>query len=182
MLSLAGIVEAEEISNTVIKPGGEHGLSTFWGYYTLQALSKSGDTNDALNIICKYWGKMLEMGATTFWEDFDVNWAKGATPITDIVPEGGIDIHGDFGNHCYVKLRHSLCHGWASGPAPYLAANVLGIKPVEPGCKTVKFDPHIDGLDWARGTYPTPYGDIEVEIHKDGGHCKAPDGVNVVME
>ncbi|MBQ8186061.1 MAG: alpha-L-rhamnosidase [Clostridia bacterium] len=182
LLVMGGLLDAKEAFDKCISVGGAQGLSTFLGYYTLSAIEKAGEYRAALDIMKGYWGTMLEMGATTFWEDFDVNWAKGATPIDQIVPEGGIDIHGDFGNHCYVKLRHSLCHGWASGPAPYLAANVLGIRPLEPGCRTVKFDPHIDGLDWAHGKYPTPYGDIEVEIHKDGGFCKAPDGVNVVME
>ena len=46
----------------------------------------------------------------------------------------------------------------------------------------MRFDPHLSGLDWARGTYPTPYGDIEVEITKNGADCKAPDGVTVVRD
>ena len=79
-----------------------------------------------------------------------------------------------------MKLRHSLCHGWASGPAPYLAKTVLGLTPLKPGCREVLFDPHLSGLDWARGVYPTPYGDIEVEVTKTGAKCKAPDGVTIV--
>ena len=30
------------------------------------------------------------------------------------------DIHGDFGAHCYVGLRHSLCHGWSAGVAKFI--------------------------------------------------------------
>ena len=44
----------------------------------------------------------------------------------------------------------------------------------------MRFDPHLSGLDWARGTYPTPYGDIEAEVTKTGAKCKAPDGVTIV--
>lgn len=36
----------------------------------------SGDVDGAFNLIENYWGKMLELGATTFWEDFDVEWTK----------------------------------------------------------------------------------------------------------
>jgi len=93
---------------------------------------------------------------------------------------GKDDIHGDFGAYCYKQFRHSLCHGWASGPAPYLAGNVLGIQVVEAGCKVVRFNPHLSGLDWARGTYPTPYGNIEIELDKTGASCKAPDGVKII--
>ena len=36
--------------------------------------------------------------------------------IDELVPPGKKDLHGDFGAYCYVGFRHSLCHGWASGP------------------------------------------------------------------
>ncbi len=183
LLAISGIADPKEIYKYCISVGGAAGLSTFLGYYTLSAIAKAGEYESALDIMRGYWGKMIELGATTFWEDFNIDWARGVKyGINDIVPSGEIDIHGDFGAFCYLGLRHSLCHGWASGPAPYLAANVLGIKPVEAGCKTVKFDPHLSGLEWARGKYPTPYGDIEIEVTKNGAHCKAPDGVKVITE
>ena len=180
MLSLAGLVDPKQAWADCISIGGAKGLSTFLGYYTLTSVAAAGEYESALAIMREYWGKMLELGATTFWEDFNVDWAEGATGIDRIVPEGGIDIHGDFGAHCYLGLRHSLCHGWASGPAPYLAANVLGLKPLKPGCRVMSFDPRLSGLDWARGTYPTPYGEIEVEITKNDAKIKAPDGVTIV--
>ncbi|MBQ3708645.1 MAG: alpha-L-rhamnosidase [Clostridia bacterium] len=182
LLALGGLIDPKEAFRTCIAKDGPRGLSTFLGYYTLTAVGAAGEYEAALDIMRGYWGKMLELGATTFWEDFSVDWADGATGIDKIVPADGIDIHGDFGAHCYVKLRHSLCHGWASGPAPYLAANVLGLKILSPGCREMLFDPHLSGLDWAHGTYPTPYGDIEVEITKSGASCKAPDGVSIVRK
>jgi len=30
------------------------------------------------------------------------------------------DIHGDYGAHCYVGFRHSLCHGWSAGVAKFI--------------------------------------------------------------
>lgn len=180
LLSAGGIYPASEMFRRVIGPGGAHGLSTFLGYYTLNACADAGEYIAAVDIMKGYFGKMLELGATTFWEDFDIDWADGAAPITEPVPDGMRDIHGDFGAHCYIGLRHSLCHGWASGPAPYLAANVLGIKPAKPGCSEVYFKPHLSGLKWVRGTYPTPYGDISVEIDESSASCKAPDGVKVI--
>ena len=182
LLALSGIIDPKEAYRSCIGKDGARGLSTFLGYYTLTAVGAAGEYEAALDIMRGYWGRMLELGATTFWEDFNVDWAEGATGIDQIVPEGGIDIHGDFGAHCYVKLRHSLCHGWASGPAPYLAANVLGLKVLAPGCREMLFDPHLSGLDWARGTYPTPYGNIEVELTKSGASLKAPDGVKIVRK
>ncbi len=182
LLVEGGIMDAKEAFERVISPGGAAGFSTFLGYYTLCAVAEAGEYRAAVDMMKAYWGKMLELGATTFWEDFDIAWAENASPITEPVPEGKADIHGDFGAHCYVKLRHSLCHGWASGPAPWLAKYVLGITPLEPGCRKVLFKPHLCGLDWVKGTYPTPYGDIVIDLSMEGGFCRAPDGVEVVCD
>ena len=43
-------------------------------YYILSAVKRTSGTKDALEIMKEYYGGMLEKGATTFWEDFDVNW------------------------------------------------------------------------------------------------------------
>lgn len=40
---------------------------------------------------------MLDLGATTFWEDFNLDWIPNAAPIDEPVPAGKKDIHGDFG-------------------------------------------------------------------------------------
>ena len=181
MMVMGGLLDPKEAYESCIAKDGAAGLSTFLGYYTLQVIGMAGEYEAALDVMRDYWGRMLELGATTFWEDFDVDWTKGnPTPITEPVPDGGVDIHGDFGAHCYLGLRHSLCHGWASGPAPYLASTVLGIQILEPGCRKVRFAPHLSGLDWARGTYPTPMGEIEVEVTPNGASCKAPAGVEIV--
>lgn len=158
------------------------GLSTFLGYFTLCAMGKAGEQEAALRIMKEYWGAMLALGATTFWEDFDIRWAANAAPITEVVPEGKDDIHADFGAFCYRGLRHSLCHGWASGPAPFLMQYILGIRILEPGCRKILFSPNLGGLAWAKGTYPTPYGNIEVSITEQGGEIWAPEEIEVVRD
>ena len=70
----------------------------------------------------------------------------------------------------YRGFRHSLCHGWASGPTAWLTRFVLGVEILEPGCKKIRVCPHLDGLDWAKGSYPTPFGVIKLE------HKRLPDG------
>ena len=118
-------------------------------------------------MIDSYWGRMLDLGATTFWEDFNYTDGLDAAPIDEIVPEGRFDIHADGGAWCYVGLRHSLCHGWASGPTPWLSRHVLGIEPVGTGFRKVRIEPHLGDLEWAEGTFPTPYGVIEVHHRKN---------------
>ena len=184
LLSLAGMMDAKQTSDTVLKVGGPRDISTFYGFYVLQALAKSGDADTALDFIRTYWGAMLDLGATTFWEDFSLEWTNNAARIDELVPPGKKDIHGDFGAYCYQGFRHSLCHGWASGPTAWLSQNVLGVKPLEPGCARVRIAPQLGNLKWVEGTYPTPRGPIHVRHERKpdgtiGSKIDAPAGVSV---
>ena len=170
LLVLVGAKDAKEINESLLKKGGAKGMSTFMGYYILTARAMAGDYEGCLSAIREYWGGMLRLGATTFWEDFDVDWMKNAAPIDELPKEGQVDVHASYGRYCYKGYRHSFCHGWASGVTPWLSENVLGIKILEPGCKKMKVEPHLGDLQWAKGTYPTPYGDIFVS------HVKKADG------
>ncbi|MCK9160875.1 MAG: alpha-L-rhamnosidase, partial [Bacteroidaceae bacterium] len=119
----------------------------------------------AMDIISEYWGAMLDLGATTFWEDFNMEWVPNAARIDELVPEGKTDVHKTYGDFCYKGYRHSFCHGWASGPTSWLSEYVLGVKILKPGCKEVLIEPHLGNLKWVKGTYPTPYGVIKI-FHK----------------
>ena len=185
LLVLAGMTDAKTTANEVLKDGGPKNISTFYGFYVLQALAKAGETDTALDFISRYWGAMLDLGATTFWEDFDLSWTENAARIDELVPAGMKDVHGGYGAYCYIGFRHSLCHGWASGPTAWLSENVLGVTPLEPGCKRVRVAPHLGRLQWAEGAYPTPFGPINVrhERQADGtikSKIDAPPGVEVV--
>ena len=184
LLALSGITDAKETNEKHIAPGGARGYSTFFGYYLLAAKAKAGDFVGALNDIREYWGAMLDLGATTFWEDFNLDWVENSAPIDEIVPEGKNDIHGDFGAYCYTLFRHSLCHGWSSGPCPYMAHYVLGIRAKD--ANTYVIDPELGDLEWARGSYPTDKGLITVSAKKtDEGtliEVSAPNGINIVRE
>lgn len=186
ILVLSGIADAKKMNEELISVDGAHGFSTFQGYYLLKAKAMAGDFEGAMDAMREYWGGMLKMGATTFWEDFDLKWMENAAPIDELVPEGKVDIHGDWGAHCYVKFRHSLCHGWASGPCPYLTHYVLGVHVEEPGCRKIRIEPHLCDLTYAKGTYPTPLGTVSISHVKqaDGSvhtEVKAPKGVEIVM-
>jgi len=170
LLALSGLMPADKANHEVLAADGVQRMSTFYGYYMLQARAKAGDYQGAIDNIREYWGAMLDLGATTFWEDFNIRWTTNASRIDEPVPAGKADIHGDFGDYCYQGFRHSFCHGWASGPTSWLSEHVLGIQVLEPGCKTVKIEPHLSGLQWAEGTFPTPHGLIRVK------HQKLPDG------
>jgi alpha-L-rhamnosidase len=155
---LAGQRDARQAARRLLLPGGAQGVSTFYGYYVLNALGHAGETIAALDLIRTYWGAMLDRGATTFWEDFDLAWLKGSGRIDELPRPGQKDLHGDYGAYCYEGFRHSLCHGWASGPTAWLSEYVLGVRPLAPGCARVQLAPQLGDLKWAEGSYPTPHG------------------------
>jgi hypothetical protein len=147
----------------------------------------AGDYQGGLNDIRTYWGAMLQLGATTFWEDFNMDWLPNASRIDTLVAPGQKDIHGDYGAYCYKGFRHSLCHGWASGPTPWLTEHVLGISVVAPGCKVIRVTPHLGDLAFAEGTFPTPYGIVKVKHTKLANgkvrsDIQAPPQVKIIRE
>ena len=185
LLALSGLEDAKKINQDYLSVNLTEGVSTFYGYYVLQARAMAGDYKGAIDLIRYYWGGMIELGATTFWEDFDLKWMENAGRIDEITPEGKVDVHAQYGNYCYKGLRNSFCHGWASGPTAWLSQHVLGITVLEAGCRKIKIEPHLGDLNWAEGTYPTPLGVVFVRHEKriDGSvktTIKAPKGVTVV--
>ena len=185
LMALAGLMKAEKADKDVLSVGGAQGFSTFYGYYMLEAMAKAGNYQGAMDIMSEYWGAMLDLGATTFWEDFHIDWAKNAARIDELVPEGKIDVHSAYGDYCYKGFRHSLCHGWASGPTAWLSRHVLGVEVLEPGCKKVRIEPHLGNLEWVEGSFPTPMGVIKIKHTKDAdgkirSDIKVPEGVELV--
>ncbi len=183
----AGIPDVSGDAAEILSSGGAKGMSTFMSYYVLGALSRAGRAEQALDMLREYYGGMLDLGATTFWEDFNIEWADNAVGIDELPDDSRPNIHSDFGGYCYKGLRHSLCHGWSAGPVPFLNDFILGIKVTEAGCKSVEIKGNLGNLEWAEGTFPTPYGILYVRHEKaaDGSIktvYKAPASVKVTVK
>ena len=65
----------------------------------------------------------------------------------------------------------SECHAWSSAPAYEFSAMALGVVPTSHGYKTLRVKPMIGDFDadWARGSVPTPFGNVEVSWEKKDG-------------
>jgi hypothetical protein len=109
-------------------------------HYMFRALELSGRYNEYAPKQLKGWETMLDWHCTTWCENPD--------------------------------SPRSECHGWSSAPTYEFSAMVLGVYPTADGYKSVRIKPNVDcfGLDWARGTVPTPYGVITVDWEKEDGH------------
>ncbi len=169
--------EVTQADVAMLQEGGAKGFSTFMAYYILTAMSVGG--TEMLPILKEYYGGMLSKGATSFWEDFDINWLENAARIDEIPKEGQKDIHGDYGRHCYVKFRHSLCHGWSSGVVSFVIQYILGIQ-IENGGEKVYVRPHLLGLRNVTAKIPLAKGWLKISIRGDKISIKAPAGTEIV--
>ncbi len=188
LMSLAEMIDRQEAADALLQ-GGCRGFSTFYGYFMLEALASAGRYDEAMSIIREYWGGMIELGATSFWEDFDISWMENAGRIDELPSVDKVDVHRCYGGYCYKSYRHSLCHGWASGPTAWMGRHILGFSPVKYGkdsgkAMCVYLDPHLGSLSWAEGSFPTPDGVVTVRIDRlpDGkvsALVSAPKGIKV---
>jgi len=61
----------------------------------------------------------------------------------------------------------SDCHAWSASPVYYFLSLVCGIKPNEPGFKSVRIEPHFGSLQNIEGSMPHPLGTIKIALKKD---------------
>lgn len=140
-------------------------ISTYFNAYVLNAMARAGHDREALDWIRAYWGGMLDEGATSFWEAYDLRWPKENFHLS---------LSADGTNGYFV----SLAHGWSSGPASWLQENVLGVRPLSPGYATVEIHPHLLDLQFAHGSVATPHGPLKVSIDaKKGLSLDIPPGI-----
>lgn len=174
---IAGLQDAKECNRNILSKKPCQDLGTFMGYYTLFARCLADDFTGALNTIRQYWGAMLDLGATSFWEHFEMDWARNASRIDEPPVPGKADVHADFGGYCFKGLRHSLCHGWAGGPAALLMRFATGLTILKPGFKQIRLKPQLGDLEYFTCTIPTPYGPIQVEHDRKASvpNIKLPD-------
>ena len=163
------------------------GMSSFMSYYILSTMNQCGFNDEIMPFIKEFFGGMIRLGATTFWEDFDIEWLKdNPQTLLDIPNAECKNIHRDYGKYCYKGLRHSLCHGWSAGVIAFFTKVILGVEAVVPGYSKVRITPNLLGLSMAEGTIPTPFGEIYVKHELKNGklesEIKLPKGVVRVDE
>lgn len=71
-------------------------------------------------------------------------------------------------------------HGWSSTPTKDLISYTLGVTPAEPGYAVARIAPRLGGLQWVKGSVPTPLGLLHVEVNGDRLTLDSP--VPVLLE
>jgi hypothetical protein len=128
-------------------------------FYELEALCALGEQPYVLNEIKDYWGGMLQLGATSFWEEYNPD-------------KKGTEHYAMYGR----PFGKSLCHAWGASPIYLLGKYFLGIKPTAPGYSTYLAEPNLGGLEWMQGEVPTPNGNIALKVNKEKIEIKGADG------
>jgi hypothetical protein len=110
-----------------------------------------GNTKYMTDMLESYWGGMLNLGATTIWEEFDPT-------------KKGIEHYEMYGG----KYEKSLCHAWGASPIYLLGKYALGVKPTSAGYKTYEVRPNRMEFGNFEGKVPVPNGDVFVKINDTG--------------
>lgn len=132
-------------------------------FYELEALCAMGEQNYVLKEMKNYWGGMLKLGATSFWEEY--NPAKK-----------GVEHYAMYGR----PFGKSLCHAWGASPIYLLGKYYLGVQPSSPGYATWTAEPVLGGLQWMQGKVPTPDGEIEMRCSNTKIEVKSTTGTGVL--
>jgi hypothetical protein len=140
--------QKQEVKTHVLLNDSIQKITTpYMQFYELEALCAMGEQDYVLKQMMDYWGGMLNLGATSFWEEYDPS-KKGAEHFA---------MYGrEFGK--------SLCHAWGASPIYLLGKYYLGVKPTSAGYSTYSIEPNLGGLKWMEGAVPTPAGNIEMYV------------------
>ncbi|TKC10129.1 alpha-rhamnosidase [Pedobacter polaris] len=129
-------------------------------FYELEALCAMGEQPYVLKEMKNYWGGMLKLGATSFWEEYN--------------PDKKDTEHLAMYGRPYGK---SLCHAWGASPIYLLGKYYLGVKPTSAAYQTYVIEPNLGGLEWMEGKVPTNNGEIAISVSEKEIKVKAAEGV-----
>ena len=103
------------IEKDFLLDNGLDGVSTFLSIFYFDAVNDIFGEEKALELIKQYYGGMLDLGATTFWENYSPTWNENSIKIDELPDKNKNSFHADTGSICFKGLRKSLCHGWSAG-------------------------------------------------------------------
>lgn len=151
------------IRNVMLNPEVPQIRTPYMRFHELAVLCESGQHEYVRNEMLSYWGGMIDLGATTFWEEYDPT-------------QTGDTHYGMYG----MPYGKSLCHAWGASPIYLLGKYFLGVKPCEPGYAAFIVEPHLGGLEWLKGTVPTADGEVEVDMNEQRIRVRSTSGQGVL--
>lgn len=149
-VGLADEKQAARISQTVLKNDDIPKITTpYMRFFEFSVLCETGETEYVLDEIKKYYGGMLKLGATSFWEDFDPT-------------KSGSEHYAMYDR----KYGKSLCHAWGATPLWIIGRYVAGVNADAVNDEIVIRPKCVDIADFS-AEFPTVYGTLKLQ-KKDG--------------
>ncbi|MCH5597840.1 alpha-L-rhamnosidase-related protein [Niabella ginsengisoli] len=157
--------QKNNIKNSVLLNNDVPPITTpYMRFYEMEAMCALGEQEYVTKEMKSYWGGMLKLGATSFWEEYNPK-------------KSGAEHYAMYGR----KYGKSLCHAWGASPLYLLGKYYLGVKPTGAGYSTYTIEPALGGLKWMEGKVPTPAGNIELYCSTTNLKIKAPTGTGTLM-
>lgn len=143
--------QKKSVVDAVLRNDSVYSITTpYMKFYELLAFCEAGLYEETEAYIKSYWGGMLDLGCTTFWEKYD--------PSNE-----GIKHYEMYG----LKYGVSLCHAWGAGPILLYGKYYLGVRPTAPGYERFVVEPHLIGGKHISGEVPVPNGTIKVSLTEE---------------
>lgn len=122
--------------------------SVYGAQHLLDALYQNGEADHALDLMTathdRSWWNMIQVGSTMTLEAWDITYKKN------------LDWN----------------HAWGAAPANIVGRYILGVRPLEAGCRRIAIEPQPGWLEHASGTVPTPMGLVHVTLeNKPNSPC-----------
>jgi len=105
-------------------------------YWVLEGLGNANQIAAAVNLIEERYGRLLDLGATTWWEHWDSN----------------------------LRYQAALSHSWGGSPTWFLTTRLLGAQRTGPNRWRVQ--PAFAGVAYAEGAIPLQSGELTVHWKK----------------
>ena len=126
-----GIADEEQtrlVSANVLHSDKVPPISTpYFQFFALDVMGQLGEIETVLDVVRSYWGGMLDLGAVTFWEEFDPS----------VTGDAQYGMYGD-------PFGKSLCHAWAASPIYLISRYLIGLEICEDGDDRFVLTPHLE--------------------------------------
>jgi alpha-L-rhamnosidase len=140
-----GLVEPSEVSAVADSLLGllpadpdRPAVDLYGSFWLLEGLAAAGRVTEALALIERHHGRLLERGATTWWESF----------------------------YSAERPDQALSHAWGGSPTWFLTTHALGLR--QTGPRSWQLRPALAGLSRAEGVLPLPGGDLAAGWRRTG--------------
>lgn len=154
--------QKELLDNVILNEDVLKITTPYMRFYEMACLFKLGEHESVMKEIKDYWGGMLKMGATSFWEAYDP---------TEEEPK------------CYSMYNRpygkSLCHAWGASPLYFVGRYILGIRPTKIGYSEFIVEPNLSifsefdaEMPLNEGLIKITYKNSKLTIYHTKGVCK----------